>query len=356
MQQRKIIHLDMDAFYASVEQRDNPAYRNRPVIVGGDPQSRGVVAACSYPAREFGVHSAMPSAQAYRLCPEAIFVRPRFDVYREISQQIRELFVGVKDKIEPLSLDEAYLDVTGVTSHQGSATRIAQALKKAIFERTSLTSSAGVSYNKFFAKVASAMNKPDGLTVILPEQGEAFVARLPVGKFHGVGRVTEEKMQSLGIATGADLREWPLEELQREFGKSAQYYYDIARGIDNRPVEGNRQRQSIGAETTFESNLTKRLDMVEQLESLGTRVAEMLRSADLTARTVTIKVRYADFSLVTRSHSGRSRVRGVDDVLAPLPLLLEKTEAAIKPVRLLGVSVSGLLPTSAREVVQLSLL
>ena len=346
----------MDAFYASVEQRDNPVYRGRPVIVGGKPDSRGVVAACSYEARKFGIHSAMPSSQAYRLCPQAIFTRPRFDVYKSVSAQIHAVFRRFTEMVEPLSLDEAYLDVSDTSQFQGSATRTAMAIKQQILELTELTASAGVSYNKFFAKIASAMNKPNGLTVILPEQAQDFVANLPIGKFHGVGRVTEAKMHRLGIETGADLRVWSLPELQECFGKSAQYYFDIVRGIDKRRVENSRQRQSIGAETTFQVDLTQAVDMLDQLEQLAVQVADALISKSLVARTLTIKVKYADFQLVTRSHSLLTHIRCAEDMFSWLPLLLEKTEADSKPVRLLGVSVSGLVPASAREMVQLSLL
>ncbi len=356
MTQRKIIHVDMDAFYASVEQRDNPAYRGCPVIVGGNPDSRGVVAACSYEAREFGIHSAMPSSQAYRLCPRAIFIRPRFDTYKSVSGQIHEVFRRFTELVEPLSLDEAYLDVSNVRQFGGSAIRTARAIKREIFQLTGLTASAGVSYNKFFAKIASAMNKPDGLTVILPEQGEDFVANLPVGKFHGVGRVTEAKMHRLGIETGADLRAWALPELREVFGKSAQYYFDIVRGIDNRRVENSRRRRSIGSERTFQSDLSRPVDMLDQLELLAVQVAGALLSKSLVARTLTIKVKYSDFQLVTRSHSLSNHIRCADDILTWLPFLLEKTDADCKSVRLLGVSVSGLAPASTREMVQLTLL
>ena len=353
---RKIIHVDMDAFYASVEQRDNPHFAGLPVIVGGNPQSRGVVAACSYEARKFGVRSAMPSSQAYRLCPQAVFIRPRFDVYKAVSADIHQVFQQITDRIEPLSLDEAYLDVSDVRAYKGSATLIARFIKREIHNATGLTASAGISYNKFFAKIASAMNKPDGLTVILPEQGEDFVAGLPVGKFHGVGKVTEQKMNSLGIETGADLRSWSLEEMQRQFGKSAQYYYNIARGIDNRPVEHSRQRQSIGSETTYQNDLTDTHQMTTQLEQLASQVADVLLNKGLLARTLTIKVRYANFQIATRSHSPGPYFGSVDDLWPWLPWLLKKTEAGQRPVRLLGVSVSGLIPASAREMVQLSLL
>jgi len=249
--QRKIIHVDMDAFFASVEQRDQPEYQGQPLIVGGQPNSRGVVAACSYEARKFGIHSAMPSSRAYRLCPKAIFVKPRFEAYRAVSNQIREIFWRYASQVEPLSLDEAYLDVSYTEAFDGSATRIAQAIKADILSTTKLNASAGVSYNKFLAKIASDMDKPNGLYVIKPEQGMDFVANLPVGQFHGIGPATEAKMQKLGIHTGADLRNKSLAQLVERFGKSGQYYYNIARAIDERPVRSQRVRKSLGKETTF---------------------------------------------------------------------------------------------------------
>ena len=233
---RKIIHVDMDAFYASVEQRDDPKLKGLPVIVGGKPNGRGVVAACSYEARKFGVRSAMPSAEAYRRCPQAVFVKSRFDAYKEASKQIHTVFNEFTDLVEPLSLDEAYLDVSNNTLFSGSAYRLAREIKTMIWERTQLVASAGVSYNKFLAKIASDYDKPDGIYCILPEDGESFVASLAVGRIHGVGKVTEQRMHALGIHTGADLRRWSEEELSLEFGKSARYYYLVARGIDHRPV------------------------------------------------------------------------------------------------------------------------
>jgi len=251
VKQRKIIHVDMDAFFASVEQRDKPEYRGKPLIVGGKPNSRGVVAACSYEARKFGIRSAMPCSKAYRLCPEAIFVPPRFEVYREASEKIREVFWRYASQVEPLSLDEAYLDVSYTESFGGSATRIAQAIKDEILAETGLVASAGVSYNKFLAKIASDMDKPDGLYVIKPEHGAAFVAALPVGKFFGVGPATEAKMHEHNIYIGQDLLAWTEDELQGVFGKSTNYYYQAVRGIDLRPVRSSRVRKSLGKETTF---------------------------------------------------------------------------------------------------------
>jgi len=343
-QLRKIIHIDMDAFYASVEQRDNPDLRGRPVIVGGKPNGRGVVAACSYEAREFGIHSAMPSSEAGRRCPHAEFVRARFSVYQSVSQQIHAIFREFSNLVEPLSLDEAYLDVSNSLLLDGSATRIAQEIRSIILQRTELTASAGVSYNKFLAKIASDMNKPNGLFTILPEDGEAFVAALPIGKFYGVGKATETRMHELGITTGADLRTWTLAELVNEFGKSAQYYYNVARGIDHRPVRASRTRKSIGAETTFGENLVNTQDMLDVLERLAERVCNELREKNLRASTLTIKVRFANFDTFTRSHS---HTDGFTQTTIPkriLPFLLQRAlqERQHASVRLLGVSLSGL--------------
>ncbi|CAB1061728.1 DNA polymerase IV (EC [Olavius sp. associated proteobacterium Delta 1] len=257
MQQlRKIIHLDMDAFYASVEQRDTPELKGKPVIVGGDPNHRGVVAACSYEARKFGIHSAMASSTAYKLCPDAIFIRPRFDVYKAVSSEIREIFHEYTNLVEPLSLDEAFLDVTENFKEMVSATLIAKEIKNQIYSRTGrLTASAGVSFNKFLAKVASDINKPDGITVVTPEMAASFIDRLPIRKFFGVGKVTEEKMIGFGIKTGADLKKYKKEKLIQIFGKSGNYFYNIAHGKDDRPVEPNRIRKSIGKETTLPEDI-----------------------------------------------------------------------------------------------------
>jgi len=245
----------MDAYYASVEQRDRPEFKGKPVIVGGDPKSRGVVAACSYEARKFGIHSAMASSTAYRLCPDAVFIRPRFDMYRAVSTQIREIFYEYTDLVEPLSLDEAFLDVTENYKGMPSATIIAKEIKREIYRRTGgLTASAGISFNKFLAKVASDINKPDGITVITPEMADEFIDRLPIRKFFGVGKVTEEKMLNLGIKTGADLKQYRKEQLIQLFGKSGNYFYDIAHGLDDRPVQPNRIRKSMGKETSYKTN------------------------------------------------------------------------------------------------------
>ena len=350
---RKIIHVDMDAFYAAIEQRDRPELAGKPLVVGGSPAARGVVAACSYEARKYGIHSAMPSAQALKRCPSVIFIKPRFDVYRAVSGQILEVFRAYTDLIEPLSLDEAYLDVTAAG---GPATRIARAIKDDVRRATALTASAGVSYNKFLAKIASDVDKPDGLFVITPAQGERFVADLPVRKFHGVGRVTEEKMKALGIETGADLRRRSLDELVRTFGKVGRYYYHAARGVDDRPVEPDRVRKSVGSETTFVEDLHSPEDVFRHLKERATRVSEILVEKELTGRTVTVKVKFADFTLVTRSRTLDHALTGRREILSLLPELVEKTGAVARPVRLLGVSVSNLCPSGSDVYRQLDLL
>lgn len=338
--QRKIIHVDMDAFYASVEQRDFPELKGKPLIVGGQPDSRGVVAACSYEARKFGIHSAMASSRAYRLCPEAIFVRPRFDAYKEVSNKIREIFWHYASEVEPLSLDEAYLDVTYTESFNGSATLIAKAIKNEILAETGLTASAGVSYNKFLAKIASDMDKPDGLYLIRPEQGQEFVNKLPIGKFHGIGPATEAKMKNLGIHTGNDLRQKSLTELTERFGKFGQYYYNIARAIDERPVRSQRIRKSLGKETTFAEDILSVPELTTILLDLAQQVFESLSKHNMQGRTVTVKVKYTDFQQVTRAQTLDHSI-GFDDLQEWIPKLLARTEAGHKPVRLVGLNLSG---------------
>ncbi|MGD1973699.1 MAG: DNA polymerase IV [Desulfobacterales bacterium] len=339
---RKIIHIDMDAFYASVEQRDRAELRGQPVIVGGDPKSRGVVAACSYEAREFGVHSAMPSSTAYRLCPDAVFIRPRFDVYRSVSSDIRKIFCEYTDLVEPLSLDEAFLDVTENYMNMASATLIAREIKQKIFNRTgNLTASAGVSFNKFIAKVASDMNKPDGITVITPEMADEFIDGLPIRNFFGVGKVTEEKMLNVGIKTGADLKRYKKEQLVELFGKSGGYFYNIAHGMDDRPVEPNRIRKSIGKETTLIEDIDDTNQMVEILENIADRLENSLIKREAKGRTITLKLKYFDFQSITRSitiDGPADRASVIMDYVKPL---LSKTEAGKKKVRLLGISISN---------------
>ncbi len=352
--QRKIIHIDMDAFYAAVEQRDDPKLRGKPVIVGGDPRSRGVVATASYEARRYGVHSAMPASQAYRLCPHGVFVRPRFEVYREASRRIQAVLHRYTALVEPLSLDEAYLDVSGSDLFRGSATRIARDIKRAILTETGLIASAGVSYNKFLAKLASDLDKPDGLTVILPERGPDFVAALPIGRFHGIGKATERRMHALGIRTGADLRGWSREALIETFGKAGAWYHRLARGEDERPVEPHRSRKSLGAETTFAQDLDDFAEMLRELESLARELAEDLVRRRLAGRTLTLKVKYADFEQVTRSQSFARPIASYAELQPHLAALLARTEAGPRPVRLLGVTVSGF-DEAERAAVQLAL-
>lgn len=331
----------MDAFYASVEQRDFPELRGKPVIVGGQPNSRGVVAACSYEARKFGVHSAMPSSRAARLCPDAIFVNGRFDAYRECSQQLRRIFKNYTDDIEPLSLDEAFLDVTHCEQHNGSATLIAKAIKQQVKDELNLVASAGVSFNKFLAKIASDMDKPDGLYVIRPEQADAFIRTLPIRKFFGVGKVTEQKMQRLGIHTGEHLRNCSEAELSKHFGKSGGYYYRIARGIDDRPVRSNRVRKSIGKETTFGEDLTDLKEIRAKLDAIVSKIAVLISERELNAKTLTLKVKYHDFTQITRSISKDSLFASVEDMDGILQTLIERTELGKRPCRLLGLSLSN---------------
>src|SRR5450631_3923998 len=352
--QRKIIHVDMDAFYASVEQRDNLELRGMPVAVGSS-RERGVVAAASYEARKFGVRSAMPSVTARRQCPDLIFVAPRFDVYKEVSRQIRAIFAQYTPIIEPLSLDEAYLDVTQNLAGIAIATEIAELIRAKIRAQTGLTASAGVSYNKFLAKLASDHRKPDGLFVITPKMGPAFVEKLPVEKFHGVGPATMAKMNRLGIATGLDLRAQTLLFLQRQFGKSGAYYYWIARGVDERPVRADRIRKSIGAENTFAQDLHAFAPMRDALQPIIAKVWRHCQATGIQGRTVTLKVKFADFQQITRSKSVGDAIDSLT-VLERLSFGFLKTRLPPrKGIRLLGISLSSLTQTQATERRQFSL-
>ncbi len=338
---RKIIHIDMDAFFASCEQRDAPALRGKPVAVGG-LGARGVVAAASYEARKFGVKSAMASAVARRLCPDLIFVPHRFEVYRRVSAQIRAIFLDYTPLVQPLSLDEAYLDVTENSRGEPSATRIAEEIRARIRADTGLTASAGVSYNKFLAKIASDINKPDGVCVITPKQGPDFVTGLPVRKFYGVGPATAAKMERLGILTGEDLRAKDRDFLDHNFGKSGGYYYFASRGIDHRPVNPDQERKSIGSETTFATDLTTKAACLAELQPLIESVAHHCAKKQINGKTITLKLRFADFKTVTRSKT----------LLAPTgdPALIAETIAALidpmfplrSGVRLLGATLSNL--------------
>lgn len=338
---RKIIHIDMDAFYASVEQRDNPELRGKPVAVGGSAE-RGVVAAASYEARKFGVRSAMASVTAKRQCPDLIFVKPRFEVYKAISRQIREIFAEHTEIIEPLSLDEAYLDVTENLQGIPLARDIALRIREKIKAETGLNASAGISYNKFLAKLASDHRKPNGQFVISPEMGPAFVETLPVGKFHGIGPATAAKMNGLGLFTGLDIRNQTLEFMNANFGKSGAYYYWISRGVDERPVRANRIRKSIGAETTFSTDLAEFDVLVAELRPLVDKVWRHCETTGNRGRTVTLKIKFADFEIITRSRSLLAPVAGRDELERLACGLLEAEMPLPKRVRLLGVSLSSL--------------
>src|SRR6476469_3378171 len=331
---RKIIHVDMDAFYASVEQRDDPSLRGKPVAVGGG--HRGVVAAASYEARKFGIRSAMPSVTAKRRCADLIFVKPRFDVYRAVSQQIRAIFADYTDLIEPLSLDEAYLDVTEDRHGLGSARAIAEDIRRRIREECQLTASAGVSYCKFIAKLASDHRKPDGLTVVTPERGPEFVASLPVARFHGVGPVTAKKMERLGILTGADLREWSLPALEAQFGSSGHWYYRISRGIDEREVKPDRPYKSVSAERTFDEDLRDPDRLAAELAQIAGSAWERVKRAEVQGRTVTLKVKFGDFTLITRSKSFAVTVPDIKAFSAAGQALLAGLYPLSKVISLLG--------------------
>ncbi|GGG36232.1 DNA polymerase IV [Hymenobacter glacieicola] len=338
---RKIIHLDMDAFYASVEQRDNPVLRGKPVAVGGSRQ-RGVVAAASYEARQFGVRSAMPSSTALRKCPELVFVKPRFEVYKDVSRQIRAIFSEYTPLVEPLSLDEAYLDVTENLKGIALATQVAREIRAAILEKTQLTASAGISYNKFLAKLASDYRKPNGQFVIRPNQGLAFVAGLAVGQFHGIGPATAARLNNLGIFTGLDLRQQTETFLRQHFGKAGSHYYRIARAQDFRPVVPDRLRKSIGSETTFEHDLLTPEELTSGLQPCLESVWQHCQRTGLRGRTVTLKVKYADFQQITRSRTLFGVVPGPDALAQISHELLTGIQPISRGIRLLGVTLSNL--------------
>jgi len=338
---RKIIHIDMDAFYASVEQRDDPSLRGKPLAVGGGGP-RGVVATASYEARKFGVRSAMPGARARRLCPNLLFVRPRFEVYRAVSAHVREIFARFTDVIQPLSLDEAYLDVTVNKPGIASATRIAEEIRRLIREETGLTASAGVSYNKLIAKLASDQNKPDGVCVVRPAEGEAFIAAMPVRRIHGVGPVTAKRMQTLGIATGADLRARDLPFLQQHFGSLALYYYRAARGQDDRPVHERQERKSVSVEDTFFDDLITEEALVSELDRIAINLWGRIEKSGSYGRTVVLKLKFADFQIITRSKSFTGPVRS-PDLLAETGRALLRAQLPLRMgARLLGLGVHNL--------------
>jgi DNA polymerase-4 len=349
---RKIIHIDMDAFYASVEQRDDPALRGRPVAVGY-PAKRGVVAAASYEARHFGVRSAMPSTIAMRKCPELVFVPPRFDVYRAVSRQVHAIFTNYTPLVEPLSLDEAYLDVTDHLKSGTTAWATAKEIRKRIHDDTELRASAGISYNKFLAKLASDQQKPNGQFAIMPDEGEAFVASLPVAKFHGVGRVTAAKMHALGIETGADLRRQTLDFLRRHFGKSGNWYYELARGQDNRPVQPDRERKSSGSETTFAEDLIDPGRIEAGVIAMADEVWTWCEKANSRGRTVTVKIKWADFQISTRSRSLETTIETRERLREVALDLIRSVLPPIKGVRLVGVTLSNFRPQKASEGAEL---
>ena len=330
----------MDAFFASVEQRDNPDLRGKPVAVGGS-RARGVVAAASYEAREFGVRSAMPSSVAARKCPNLIFVPPRFEVYKEVSQQIRDIFYAYTDLVEPLSLDEAFLDVTENKRQMNSATDIAREIRQRIYDETGLTASAGISVNKFIAKVASDINKPNGQKLIHPTQIDDFTANLEIKRFFGIGRVTTEKLNGMGIHTGADLRKYTRPELVQLFGKSGRYYYHICRGEDERPVRPDRIRKSVGAERTYSEDLSELAGQLDALRRIAEEVGRRMKQGNYRGKTITIKLRYSDFTTQTRSRSIDHFTDKEAEIYTIASELLEGHPRA-QALRLLGISVSNL--------------
>src|SRR5437764_11782986 len=350
---RKIIHVDMDAFYASVEQRDDPSLKGKPVAGGG--RHRGVVMAASYEARRYGIRSAMPSVTAKRRCPEIIFVKGRFDVYRAVSQQIRAIFLDYTDLVEPLSLDEAYLDVTQDRRGLGTARAVAEDIRRRIRAETGLTASAGVSYCKFIAKLASDHRKPDGLCVITPERGAEFVASLPVARFHGVGPVTAKKMERLGILTGADLREWTLPALEAQFGSSGQWYCRTCRGIDEREVKPDRPYKSVSAERTFDDDLRDPDRLAAELERIAGYAWDRVERAEVAGRTVTLKVKFDDFTLITRSKSFTAPVPDMDAFAAAGQALLAALHPLPKGIRLLGLGLHNLTEINNEIPAQLGL-
>jgi DNA polymerase-4 len=336
---RKIIHIDMDAFYASVEQRDFPEYRGKPLAVGS-AEARGVVATASYEARRFGVRSAMPSTTALRKCPQLIFAPPRFEVYREVSEQINEIFLDYTDLVEPLSLDEAFLDVTENRKKMASAVLIAKEIKVRIREKTGLTASAGVSINKFLAKIASDYRKPDGLFVILPKDAEHFVEALEIERFYGVGKVTAQKMHLIGIHTGADLKKFSEERLVHHFGKAGHTYYENARAIDEREVVRNRVRKSVGAENTFETDLGASTTMQIELYHIARRVWERIEEEQFYGRTLTLKIKYTDFEIQTRSKTLPSPFKTFRVFWDTAKEMLKHIDTSEKKIRLMGLSIS----------------
>ena len=350
---RKIIHIDMDAFYASVEQMDNPLLQGKPIAVGGS-ENRGVVAAASYEARKFGVRSALSGTLAKRYCPELIFVKPRFDRYKEISTKIHRIFRDYTDLIEPLSLDEAYLDVTSNKKGNPSASLLAREIRDRIFNEVGLTASAGISINKFVAKIASDINKPNGQKTVTPDEVSTFLEVLPIKKFYGVGKVTTDKMYQLGIFNGLDLKSKSVEFLEKHFGKSGVFYYDVVRGIHNSEVKSDRITKSVAAEHTFDTNLSSEVFMVEQLESIANQLERRLKKHGLSGKTITLKIKYSDFTQQTRSKTVSYFVSDKVLILETVKDLLYQ-ERMKDSVRLLGIAVSNLNTEVRKSVVSVQL-
>lgn len=339
---RKIIHIDMDAFYASVEIRDRPYLADKPIVVGGLPSTRSVVCTCNYIAREYGIRSAMPCSQAYKLCPQAIFVPVQMSKYKVESDKIHQIFHTKTDLIEPLSLDEAYLDVTNSCNTIEDAVKVAEDIRKKIFKETKLTASAGVSYNKFIAKIASDINKPDGLFKIDENEAIPFLKSLPIGKFYGVGKKSEEKFKSIGILKGSDLFEYTEQELISRFGKMGSYYYNVVRGIDNRKVVTERVAKSIGREETFRDDIIDKVKILDEIRKLAIRVEKDLERNNRSGKTITLKVKYSNFKQITRSVTIDRYIYNSDDIYKNIETLFHKTDIGIKPIRLVGVSISSL--------------
>lgn len=347
---RKIIHVDMDAFFASVEQRENPELKGKPVAVGGKPEQRAVVAAASYEAREFGIHSAMSMARALKLCPSLIIVNPTFELYKEASEQIMKIFAEYTDKLQPLSLDECYLDVSEDKKGIGSAVLIAKEIRKRIKEELRLTASAGAAENKLLAKIASDINKPDGLCVIHPKKSADFIKKLDVGKLWGVGSATKNKLYSYGIKTCAELQEYTMEELVRRFGKYGRALYSFCRGIDDREVEMRGERKSVGAERTFSKDVSDPAEIRARLKDVVKKSFERLERRKLCSKTISLKLRYFDFTTITRCASFANPLKNEDEAFEAASLLLKKTKAGVRPVRLLGVSFSSICEKEEREL------
>lgn len=353
---KKIIHIDMDAFFASVEERDNPSLKGKPVIVGGAPDRRGVVATCSYEARKYGIHSAMSSKRAYALCPHAIFIHGNHDKYKEVSRQIRNVFERYTDKVEPLSLDEAFLDVT--TNHYNIpyATEIAKRIKIDILQETGLSASAGISYNKFLAKIASDLEKPNGLTVIKPENAQQLLDLLPIEKISGVGQVTARDLRRIGIKTGYDLRQLEVDYLKMMFNKRGQMLYDFARGIDYREVESHRVRKSVGSETTFDEDIylySEEMNVV--IERLAEEVERRLAKVEKKAKTLTIKIKFDDFEQITRSLTIERTIHQKEELVKYTNQILKRVDTHDKKIRLLGITTHNLLAQGEEVFVNLSL-